>query len=118
VGEIEPVLEQMETRRVLVPAVFEVEVANALAVGERRRRITEDKVRRFAEQLRALPIEVDAEGALEALDRALPLARGLHVSAYDALYLELARRRGLPLATLDQRLAAAASQLSIALMIG
>jgi predicted nucleic acid-binding protein len=117
VEEIESVLKALETTWAVVPAIWEVEIANALVVGERRKRISEEKVTRFVEQLRAFPIEVDVEGTLAAMDRALPLARRLNLTAYDALYLDLAMRRSLPLATLDERLAAAATRASIKLMI-
>jgi predicted nucleic acid-binding protein len=107
----------MEGTRAVVPAIWEAELANALVVGERRKRISDEKIRRFTEQIRLLPIEVDTAGTLAAIERALPLARKHRLSAYDALYLELAARRNLPLATLDEDLAAAAAKASIKLMV-
>jgi predicted nucleic acid-binding protein len=65
-----------------------------------------------------LEIEVDQaeDGALLAFDRILPIARAHRLTVYDALYLELAGRRGLPLATLDRELAAAARSVGIEIL--
>jgi predicted nucleic acid-binding protein len=107
----------LESEKAMVPGIFATELANALAIGERRKRITGEKVKRFVEEVARLPIEADTEGTLAALTRALPIARTLHLTAYDALYLELAERLELPLATLDKQLAAAAKKTSIELML-
>jgi predicted nucleic acid-binding protein len=87
-----------------VPALWTLEVANALLVGERRKRTTEAKVTQFLGLLRALPITIDDETAIRAQHETLQLARAHNLSMYDGAYLELALRRGLPLATLDTRL--------------
>ena len=70
---------------------------------------------RFLELLRQLPIDVDATEADGRTGRALPLARETGLTVYDASYLELAARFGVPLATLDRRLAAAAAHVGVAL---
>ncbi len=89
----------------LVPQHWHLEVRNALIVGERRGRIRPDEVDDRLIDLRILPVRTDSDPNFDA---ALSLARVHGLSFYDALYLELARRRSLPLATLDGALGAAA----------
>ena len=93
----------------VVPGLWPLEVANALLVGERRSRATEANVTTFLRLLAALPIALDDDTAGRAWQHSLHLARSHRLSVYDAAYLELALRQGLPLATLDDRLAAAAT---------
>jgi predicted nucleic acid-binding protein len=94
--------------RAVVPALWRLEVANASLVGERRRRLDAARVRRFLTLLAKLPIVIDEETAERAWGETLHLAWSQNLSVYDAAYLELAIRRGLPLATLDEKLKAAA----------
>jgi predicted nucleic acid-binding protein len=96
-----------------VPSLWCQEVANALLVGERRKRTTEAKVSAFLTLLRSLPITTDDETEARAWQESLHLARAHGLSTYDAAYLELAVRRGLPLATLDDKLKAAASAVGV-----
>lgn len=97
-----------------VPAVWPLEVANALLMGERRKRTTEAKVAQFLALLQTLPISVDDETALRAWQDTLHLARLHDLTVYDAAYLELAVRLGLPLASLDDKLKAAAVSAGVA----
>ncbi len=97
----------------IVPTLWPLEVANALLMGERRKRATEAKVTTFLGLLKSLPIAVDDETAGRAWQESIQLARTHHLSVYDAAYLELALRRGLPLATLDDRLQAAADAVGL-----
>lgn len=99
----------------VVPLLWRLEVANALLVGERRKRATEAKVAKFLALLGALPIAVDGETLVRAWAETLHLARAQHLSVYDAAYLELSQRRGLPLATLDGPLRAAAAAVGVGL---
>jgi predicted nucleic acid-binding protein len=99
----------------LAPSIWPLEVGNALLVAERRQRVSRAEALRFLEVLRQLPIDVDATEAMVAMDRVLQIAREAGLSAYDASYLELAARFGLPLATLDRRLASAAVRVGVAL---
>lgn len=99
----------------VVPALWHLEVANALLVGERRKRTTEAKATQFVGLLQSLPISVDEATIAQAWGDTLHLARGQNLSAYDAAYLELALRRGLPLATLDDRLKTAAAAVGVSL---
>ncbi|MBX9757480.1 MAG: type II toxin-antitoxin system VapC family toxin [Beijerinckiaceae bacterium] len=109
------VRDQLANMRGVVPALWPLEVANATLVGERRKRLDEARSLRFLELLAGLPIDIDSETSARAWADTLYLARAHHLSIYDAAYLELAARRGLPLATLDGRLKAAAIQAGAAI---
>lgn len=92
-------------REVWVPALWLLEIGNLLLSAQRRRRIAAAKRRELVTHAQALRLQVDRTAvAMTALDE-LASAHGL--SAYHAAYLELARRRALPLATLDAGLLAA-----------
>ena len=88
-----------------VPQVWHLEVRNALLVAERRRRISAQGAVVRLRSLKELPIYTDTEPDLES---AVELARSHHLAIYDAVYLELARRRNEALATLDTALVRAA----------
>lgn len=90
----------------VVPALFPGEVANVLVQAERRRRIAPAQADRVLGILGGLPIEVEAPR--RAPGRALDFARAHRLTVYDAMYLEAAIRRALPLATLDGDLRRAA----------
>jgi predicted nucleic acid-binding protein len=98
-----------------VPSLWWFEVRNALIVNERRGRLREADTALFLRSLSRLPIVVDRAPDEEAV---LALARRHRLTVYDASYLELARRSGVPLATLDTRLAEAARREDIALIGG
>jgi predicted nucleic acid-binding protein len=102
------ILERMPDMHAHVPTVWPLEVANALIVGERRRRIAPADSARFLMILATFPIAVNDETTTRAWAETMNLARAYKLSAYDAAYLELAIRRGIPLATLDDKLRAAA----------
>jgi predicted nucleic acid-binding protein len=93
-----------------------LELANALAMGERKRRITPARASEFIALIGSLPIVIDEPTANLALGTVLDLARREGLSAYDASYLELAMRRGVPLATKDEDLARAARHAGLALL--
>jgi predicted nucleic acid-binding protein len=99
-----------------VPAVWPLKIVNALVTGERRRRSTEAQATQWLEMLSRLPIHVDDRADFSHWREVLRLARNYHLSAYDASYLELALRRGLPLATLDAGLKSAASAAGVQLV--
>jgi predicted nucleic acid-binding protein len=101
--------DSLVSRSAAVPSLWHLEVANALLAGERRKRATEAKVTTFLTLLQALPITTDEETASQAWRESIHLARMHLLSVYDAAYLELAVRRRLPLATLDDKLTAAAA---------
>lgn len=93
--------------RAFVPALWPVEVANVLLVAARRRRIATTDWPRIRRNLDALPIRIDPVSTSRIWDEVLELARAHRLSVYDSMYLELAIRMQLPLATLDVALAAA-----------
>jgi predicted nucleic acid-binding protein len=97
----------------VVPTLWFLEVANGALIGERRKRTTETKVTQFLSLLKSLPITADEETMAQAWQESLQLARTHKLSVYDAAYLELAMRRGLPLATLDDDLVAAAAAVGV-----
>lgn len=99
--------------RAVVPSHWPLEVANTILVGERRKRSNQAQAAAWTGLLASLPITVDDETATRAFSDVLNLGRAQNLSAYDAAYLELAMRRGLPLATLDAKLKAAAGAVGV-----
>jgi predicted nucleic acid-binding protein len=99
-----------------VPALWRLEVANVLEMGVRRGR--HDAAFRDATlaDLAALPIWLDPETDMHAWGATARLAARHGLTLYDAAYLELARRRDLPLATLDRDLRAAAAAEDVPLL--
>lgn len=96
--------------------MWHLEVANALVVGERNRRITPARTSEFIALIGGLPIVVDEQTPSLALRTVLDLARSERLSAYDASYLELAMRHGVPLATKDNDLVKAARRVGVGLL--
>lgn len=111
------ILEKMPELQAHVPSLWSLEVANALIVGERRGRTTPADTARFLSILGTFPIAVDDETAARAWADTMHLARAHNLSAYDASYLEVAIRHGLPLASLDGKLKAAAKAVGIPLFV-
>lgn len=105
-------LQQAETRA-LVPGTWGLEVSNVLAKAEAKRVLTEAQSEAFLELLAALDIEADAATFSAAFSDTLQIARRYRLSSYDASYLELAMREGLPLATLDEDLQKAATKAGV-----
>ena len=99
----------------VVPALWPLEVANALTVLRRRRKLTREEVRSAIEIIRELPVIIDHEAAALAFTRLVGLASELEVTVYDASYIELATRRRLPLASNDARMKQAAIRSGVAL---
>jgi predicted nucleic acid-binding protein len=96
---------RIKTEEAVVPSLWWFEIRNILVVNERRKRITASDTGVFLRDLAGLRIRIDREPEEGAV---LRLARTYRLSVYDASYLELALREGIPLATLDSELAAAA----------
>ena len=109
-------LDRFENEQAAVPSLWHLELANALALGERNRRITPARTSEFVALIVGLPIVVDEQTPNRALSAVLELARSERLSAYDASYLELAMRRGIPLATKDDDLAKAARRAGVMLL--
>jgi predicted nucleic acid-binding protein len=92
----------------VVPALWPLEVANALTVLRRRRKLTPDEAGSAIEIIRELPAVIDHEAAAIAFTRLIDLASEHGLTIYDATYIELAARRQLPLASNDARMKEAA----------
>jgi len=99
----------------VVPSLWSLEVANALVVLTRRGKLTQEERKSALEKLGCLPDEVDAEGPRLAFTSLEALADEHSLSVYDAVYLELAIRRKLPLACKDGPLNAAAKKCRVKL---
>lgn len=93
-----------------VPALWPLEVANALLVLRRRRKLSEAERRAGLGWLQGLSFAVDHEMSAIAFHRLSDLAGEYGLSVYDTVYLELAERRSLPLACKDGPLRRAATK--------
>lgn len=103
--------------RALVPALWHLEMSNGLAVAERRSLLAPADVDRAMIDLEQVVTQaVDTDSGLASVRQTLATARSFQLSAYDAVYLDLARRERLPLATLDDRLRAAAARAGVELL--
>jgi len=100
----------------IVPPIWPLEVANVLLIAERAGRMPQVDSLRFIDLLAGLPINVEVSLERRLLDEVLPLARETGLTVYDASYLELAGRVGLPLATLDTKLQEAARRVGVRLL--
>lgn len=98
-----------------VPALWPLEVANALMVLVRRRKLTEEERQAGLGWLRGLRVRIDHDMASLALSRLSELAAAHQLSVYDAAYLELAQRRTLMLGCKDGPLRKAARHAGVAL---
>lgn len=107
------VLEAMKQAIAVVPVTWGLEVSNVIARAEAKELVTEARSEAFLEMLGEVDITVDAATFSHALSDTLHLARRYRLSAYDASYLELALREGLPLATLDGDLQKAAKRAGV-----
>ncbi|WP_211259500.1 type II toxin-antitoxin system VapC family toxin [Belnapia moabensis] len=109
-------LDHVTEHGAVVPALWFLECTNGLAMAERRGRIDGTSLVAAVALLRRLPLVVDDAAPSRALDAVLELARTHRLTAYDAGYLDLALRRGLPLATSDAPLRAAATAAGVSLL--
>src|ERR1700745_3831306 len=109
-------LNRLATETALVPAWWFIEITNVLAMAERKGRITAAQSDAFIADLSKLGIERDEEAAGRAFTYLLALCRSHRLTSYDAMYLDLANRRSLPLATLDDDLRRTARKLGIGLL--
>jgi predicted nucleic acid-binding protein len=107
----------LASKRGLVPALWHLQIANGLAMAERRGDLSRADVEDALNQILATAAsKLDTETNLVSARDALANARSFPLTAYDAVYLGLARREGLPLATLDKSLRAAAAKAGVALL--
>ncbi|PPQ27706.1 type II toxin-antitoxin system VapC family toxin [Rhodopila globiformis] len=107
-------LDRSKTDGIIVPSLWWFEIRNLLVVAERRKRFTAAKTNTFLRSLKRLDLSIDNSPSNEAV---MDLARRHGLTVYDSGYLELALRYGLPLATLDKKLAAAAAHEGTALIV-
>ena len=100
----------------VVPALFYQEISNALLMAYRRKRIQRDHFLAYLQVIASLPILVDTTAATQGTTMLTVsrLAEQHTLTTYDASYLEVAMRRGLPLATLDVALAKVAISVGVA----
>ena len=98
-----------------VPALWSLEVANALLVMVRRRKLADEERQTALGWLRGLPVRVDHEMSAVAFSRLSELAVAHRLSVYDAAYLELAQRRRLLLGCKDAALRTAATSAGVGL---
>ena len=105
-------MKQAETGA-LVPVTWGLEVSNVIAKAEAKGLVREVQSEAFLEMLEAMEIGADRATFSRALADTLQIARRYRLSAYDASYLELAMREGLPLATLDEDLQKAARKAGV-----
>jgi predicted nucleic acid-binding protein len=112
----EATLVALKDAQAVVPSLWALEVANVVAKLEAKAIVTEADSQRYVALLGQLHIVTDPATATHALGDTLNLARRYRLSAYDAAYLELALRTGLPLATLDAGLAKAAATAGVQIL--
>ena len=110
------VLDALRTEEAVVPALWTLEVSNGLLAAERRGRIDSASVTQFTRLLLSLLLAVDPAERGRAFAETRRLARAHVLTSYDAAYLELGARLGVPLATLDVDLAAAAEAEGVPLL--
>ena len=110
------ILDRLEVSDGFVPSIWPLEVCNVLLVAERRKRIGEADSARFIALLSELPIIVKQEPPERMIKEIFALARKHKLSSYDASYLDLAMRKGLPIATLDKKLITAAKRSKVPIL--
>jgi predicted nucleic acid-binding protein len=115
-AQTQALLDRMLDDSAAVPAWWFVELTNVLALAERKGRITLSQVEQYMATIDEFDLEIDEEAPDLAFTELFTLSRKHKLTAYDAVYLELARRRQLPLATLDAELRQAAAAEGVPLL--
>lgn len=110
-------LDRVAESGAVAPQLWPIEALNGLLTAERRGRIDTAVRHRLAGFLQDLPIRIDDETAGKTWTAITQLAELYGLTAYDATYLELAVRLGLPLATSDKALIAAANASGVQLLV-
>ena len=106
---------RLEADRAIVPALWQLEFANVLKTACTCGTLSLDAARQIVDTVAMLPIEIDS-GVAPGPRQLLELAMRYSLSSYDAAYLELAMRNGLPIASQDRRLREASLQAGIGLL--
>lgn len=112
------ILEKLTVSMAVVPSIWPLEIANVLLEAERKNRLGEADSARFITLINKLPIKVEQETPERMLKEIFALAREYDLSSYDASYLDLAMRNGLPIATLDEKLRIAAQKSRVTVLDG
>ena len=115
---VEDLLEKVITAGAAAPSLWVLETANTLLMVYRRGRLSLAQRHQAKETLAALPIDFTSIDARQAWNDIFDLASAHALTVYDASYLALALRRGLPLASLDQALLRAAEACGVATLGG
>jgi predicted nucleic acid-binding protein len=102
--------------RGFVPALWELEIANGFIVAERRGLLTPSDTADALQNIDIIVANGVQSGHPVPMRATLATARTFRLTAYDAVYLETARRQALPLATLDRQLSTAASKAGVELV--
>jgi len=113
---VRDVFERVKARGAWVPAIWRLEVANVLELNVRRGRSTEEFRDSTLNAFASFPIQTDPETSRQAWGATVRLMTKYQLTSYDAAYLELALRRSLPLATLDEDLQAACAEEKVVLL--
>lgn len=114
--ESEALENAIRTRPIIVPAIWPLEVVNALLMAERRKRLTGLQLREMLKQIQNLPVRVEPASLSLAMGDVLRLANRYALSLYDACYLELADRLGASMASHDKALRRAAEEQGLRLL--
>jgi len=99
----------------VAPALWPIELANALVVAERRKRITTEQREAFLKNLAGLEVEIQPLTTDQIFHQGIELATTHGLSVYDATYLEITLRQQLPIATQDDELIRAAKEVGVSL---
>jgi predicted nucleic acid-binding protein len=102
--DVQAVFSALRFEQAVVPAVWTLEISNALAVARKRKRVADKAALDILDVLSSLPILIEPAPTLHDTVRLLTTANQYGLSTYDAAYLDLAVQKGCPLATLDERL--------------
>jgi len=111
-------LDRVTSGGALAPTLWPIEVGNAFLSAQRHRRLSQAERTQALGFLASLPIDIDPATGKEAWTASLGLAEQHGLTLYDAVYLELAIRQNLPLASLDRQLLRAATAAGIAVLGG
>lgn len=108
-------LERVILKGALVPNLWHLEVCNSLIIGEIKGRISIESIVEQFKNFSDMPIEVDPQTSVAAWGSIARIARAHKLTSYDAAYVELAHRYSIELATRDEAMIKAATELKIPL---
>ena len=111
------ILEKLSQEEAIVPSIWLLEVSNVLLCAERAKRITLQQRQQALYNLKELPIKIDQSTIDRVWFHTLDIATEQGLTVYDASYIEIAIRYGIPLATLDKALKRAAIALKIEVVV-